>query len=99
MIDMKTDMAVAQELLIQDFDISNPGLVFSKMDALQNWLAGEISILLDRDMQRLFNVLYRIDVNESKVKLAFTADKPAWEIAGLIIERELQKVASRKKYR
>ena len=98
MIDMKTDMAIAQELLIQDFDISNPGLVFSKMDALQNWLAGEISILLDRDMQRLFNVLYRIDVNESKVKLAFTADKPAWEIAGLIIERELQKVASRKKY-
>jgi hypothetical protein len=45
------------------------------------------------------NVLYRIDVNESKVKLAFTADKPAWEIAGLIIERELQKVESMKKYR
>lgn len=96
---MKTDIAVAQELLIKDFDINNPGLVFSKMETLQNWLAGEIGILLDLDMPRLLNVLYVIDVNESKLKLAFSADKPAWEIAGLIIERELQKVESRKKYR
>jgi hypothetical protein len=44
------------------------------------------------------NIFYRIDINESKVKLAFTADKPAWEIAGLIIERELKKVATRREY-
>lgn len=96
---MKRDIEIAQQHLIKDLDIGDPGLIFSKMDALQNWLAGEIGILLDRDFQRLLNVLYRIDVNESKVKLAFTADKPAWEIAGLIIERELQKVESMKKYR
>jgi hypothetical protein len=96
---LKRDIEIAQQHLIKDLDIGDPGLIFSKMDALQNWLAGEIAVLLDRDFQRLLNILYRIDINESKVKLAFTADKPAWEIAGLIIERELQKVESMKKYR
>lgn len=95
---MKSNIEVAQQLLLKDLDIDDPGLIFSKMEALQNWLAGEIAVLLDRDFQRLLNILYRIDINESKVKLAFTADKPAWEIAGLIIERELKKVATRREY-
>jgi hypothetical protein len=87
---LKRDIEIAQQHLLKDLDIDDPGLIFSKMEALQNWLAGEIAVLLDRDFQRLLNILYRIDINESKVKLAFTADKPAWEIAGLIIERELK---------
>jgi hypothetical protein len=95
---LKSNIEVAQQLLLKDLDIDDPGLIFSKMEALQNWLAGEIAVLLDRDFQRLLNILYRIDINESKVKLAFTADKPAWEIAGLIIERELKKVATRREY-
>ena len=79
--------------------MENPGLVLSNLDKLQEWLAREISILLDRDFQHLLNVLYRIDVSEEKVKQAFAAKYPAFEIAGLIIERELKKVETRKKYR
>ncbi len=79
--------------------MENPGLVISNLDKLQEWLAREISILLDRDFQYLLNVLYRIDVSEEKVKQAFAGNEPAFNIAGLIIERELKKVETRKKYR
>ena len=96
---LKTDIAIAQKLMVKDFEINDPGLVFSKMELLQEWLAGEIGVLLDKDIERLLNVLYRIDVSEAKIKIAFSGDNPTWEIAGLIIERELEKVETRKKYR
>jgi len=46
--------------------------------------------------------LYRIDVNESKVKAIFTnaaADEIAPQIADLIMERMLQKAKSRIEYK
>jgi hypothetical protein len=63
---LKSNIEVAQQLLLKDLDIDDPGLIFSKMEALQNWLAGEIAVLLDRDFQRLLNILYRIDITNQK---------------------------------
>ena len=56
--------------------------------------------LLAKDFKHLINVLYRIDVSEEKLKeaLAESTDNPASIITKMIIERELQKVATRKKY-
>lgn len=56
--------------------------------------------LMEKDFQQLLNVLYRIDVSESKLKeaLAFSTDNPASLITKMIIERELLKVEFRKKY-
>ncbi|WP_141719808.1 hypothetical protein [Roseivirga misakiensis] len=56
--------------------------------------------LMARDFNQLINVLYRIDVSEEKLKeaLAITNDNPASIIANMIIERQLQKVETRKKY-
>ncbi|MCO6357823.1 hypothetical protein [Roseivirga pacifica] len=56
--------------------------------------------LMERDFNALINVLYRIDVSEQKLKaaLAITNDNPAAIITKMILERELQKVATRKKY-
>jgi hypothetical protein len=53
-------------------------------------------------MEKLLHILYRIDVNESKVKAVFaqqnaTAIAPA--LASLIIERELEKAEFRAKHR
>lgn len=56
--------------------------------------------LMTKDFNQLINVLYRIDVSEEKLKeaLALTNDNPASIIAKMILERELQKVETRKKY-
>jgi hypothetical protein len=90
---------IAQKLVIKDLDLEVPGIVFSTNEKLTTWLTEIISVMIDRDFQRLLNVLYRIDVDELKTKAAFADDDPARRLAELIINRELQKVESRKKYK
>ncbi len=61
-----------------------------------------IANLLNSDMERLLNALYRIDVDEEKVKLILATEEPdavAHSISKLVIEREMQKVSTRIKYR
>lgn len=56
--------------------------------------------LLTKDFNRLINVLYRIDVSEEKLKeaLALSNDNPASVITKMILDRQLKKVETRKKY-
>jgi hypothetical protein len=70
-------------------------------DQLADLLAGHINDLIDRDFNKLVNLLYRIDVNESKLRqmLNENAHDAGRIIAGLIIERQLQKIASRESFR
>ena len=61
-----------------------------------------ISNLLDSDIEGLLSLLYRIDVSEKKVKsILATANQGdmAKKIAVLIIERQIQKIVSRMKYK
>lgn len=90
---------IAQKLVVKDLNLEDPGITFSTNEKLTSWLAGVIGILIDRDFQRLMNILYRIDVDEHKIKEAFADDNPALKLAELVIMRELQKVESRKKYK
>ncbi|AMS28189.1 hypothetical protein AEM51_11895 [Bacteroidetes bacterium UKL13-3] len=65
-------------------------------------LTSSVMYLLLHDMEKLLNILYRIDVNEPKVKAAFAQNNPkliAPTIAQLILDRELQKAESRRKYK
>jgi hypothetical protein len=60
-----------------------------------------INELINEDFQSLIQLLYRIDVNEKKIRLYLeeNSDKDAASVlADLIIERQLQKIESRKKY-
>lgn len=69
--------------------------------SLRNLLIEKIRYLLDNDFEKLLNVLYRIDVNEEKLKKLltdFSESDPAIVIADAIIERQRQKLESRKKY-
>lgn len=71
-------------------------------DELMRNLTGFIYDLLQHDFHRLCNLIYRHDVLESKFNAALELndiDEQAKAIALLVIDRELQKVASRKAYR
>ncbi len=66
-----------------------------------NILIEKINQLLLHDFEKLVGILYRIDVNEKKLKqlLEGNAGQDAAPlIADLIIERQLQKIESRKRY-
>ena len=69
---------------------------------LENYLAVYINELIDKDFNKLVNLLYRIDISEQKLKIALqNEDKTissSKTIAKLIIERQLQKLEFRKKF-
>ena len=69
---------------------------------LENYLAVYINELIDKDFNKLVNLLYRIDISEQKLKIALqNEDKTISSgktIAQLIIERQLQKLEFRKKF-
>ncbi len=97
---MKNQVLEIQNLAIKDLGLSTENsLVMSNFDKLKEWMAHEIQLLIDHDFQRFLNMLYRIDIDEGRAKNAFTGDDPSMRLAELVIERELQKVESRKKYK
>ena len=68
---------------------------------LQQKLTAFINELIVNDFQRLITILYRIDVDEKKLKriLLENAGTDAGEIiATLVIEREIQKIETRKQF-
>ena len=97
---LKSDLELIQTLAIKDFGLSvETGMEISNIDKLKEWLAHEIQLLIDHDFQHFLNMLYRIDIDEQKAKEAFIDADPSMRLAELVIERELQKVESRKKYK
>ena len=73
----------------------NPGVV------IRNQLISLINELINSDFHALVQLLYRIDVDEKKIRLYLnqkTGEDSASVIADLIIERQLQKIAIRKKF-
>ena len=57
--------------------------------------------LIRYDHQKVINLLYKYDIDEQKARLAFKLindEDIANELACLIVQREAQKIALRKKY-
>ncbi len=70
-------------------------------EELRRLLQQEINQLIQGNFQKLVSVLYRVDVNERKLKYLLqenVGEDAAVIIADLIIERQLQKIKSRKEY-
>src|SRR4051812_15318553 len=65
-------------------------------------LAAYINDVIDHDFEKLIQLLYRLDVHEQKLK-KIIASSPASDagllIADMIIERQLQKIQSRKQFK
>ena len=70
-------------------------------DQLQQKLSEQIGYLIQSDFQKLVSILYQVDVNEEKLK-SLLKENPGEDAAGiiadLVIERQIQKIKSRKKF-
>jgi hypothetical protein len=65
-------------------------------------LEAAILYLLDHQIEKLFNILYRIDVSDKDTKAALELGLPqkiAQQLAQKIIDREIKKRESQRKYR
>lgn len=97
---MSDHLSKAVILAKKDFDFDAKSGEVTTQDEFHEMLSKFIRHLIDHDFERLLNGLYRIDVSEARVKQTFASKQDvAGEIATLIIERELQKVVTREKYK
>jgi len=88
------------EIINQELGLLLPEKISA--DEMRRRLSIHINYLIEHDFQKLVSVLYRVDVNEKKLKhlLKENIDEDAGLIiADLIIERQLQKIKSRKEFR
>jgi len=78
-----------------------PGDEQVKHEALKKILSKRIEEMIDHELDRFVNLLYRIDISEAKVKQALSQQpfsKAVENVAEMIIQRQLQKVITRKQY-
>lgn len=71
------------------------------LDEIRKALTAHINDLINNDFDKLVSTLYRIDVNENKIRHLLDqqqGENAAGLIAGLVLERQLQKIRSRQEY-
>ena len=72
------------------------------IEMLERVLAERINTMINADFNRLISLLYRIDVSETKLKQLLkenTGTDAGLLIARLVLERQWQKIETRRKYR
>ncbi len=68
-------------------------------EQLRLLVANKVAELMELNPGEFFNMLYIMDVNEDKINKAIhEADAPYFAVADIVIERETEKVISRKQY-
>lgn len=73
----------------------------NKQEEAENFLAEKINALIKNNFDQLIFILYRVDVDETKLKQLLKQNPQqdaAKIIARLLIERQLQKIDLRKKF-
>lgn len=97
----KHDLQDIHQALVQQWGIWPLGEKCIAWDALVQELGRRVEFLLKHDFERLMSCMYMVDISEQRFSEAIKLpeeDKPARVIAELILEREVQKMESRKRY-
>jgi hypothetical protein len=71
----------------------NDDLIFIMAERIRELLAG--------DLEALMSMMYRLDIDEAKIKFAFSKDSvedPAVSLAKIIIERQQRRMDTKRKY-
>lgn len=92
------------KLIIKDLDLEKEAELLSVPDLaiLREKLIEVINLLLQKDYQRLVNAMYRLDIDERLFREAISgmhSPNVAARLADLVINRELEKINTRRKYR
>ncbi len=101
------ELKILQNFVSKDF-IRNestsliPDNNFEKLYEFREYLIRKLTELLNNNFNLLVNILYRIDISESKLAELFGNKNERnipEKLADLIIERQLQKIQIRKRYK
>lgn len=87
------------QLIKTELAIELPGKI--SMGELREKLRQQINEMITTDFQRLVSLLYRVDVNEEKLKsllIENQGEDAGKIIAELVIERQMQKIKTRREF-
>lgn len=93
------------EIKMQEYTlqlIEETGLRFSSFEEFRKYIIEKINYWINNDFEHLLFMLYRIDVHEDKVRKLMAEHKgenASEIIADLIIERQRQKIETRKLFK
>ncbi|MCB0686580.1 MAG: hypothetical protein KDC53_08645 [Saprospiraceae bacterium] len=71
-------------------------------EELIDFMSQRIEALLAGDFEALMSMMYRLDVDEAKIRKALAPhnpENPARSLARLIVQRQMKRMATREKYK
>lgn len=93
------DFALLKTTIVRDLRLQT--LSSSDEASLQEELATYVEDLIQHDFPLLVELIYRVDINESKLKAALqnaVGNNSALLIARMIIDRQIEKITTRQQY-
>lgn len=93
---------VSKDFIKNDYSSLIPNNDFERLEEFKKYLTEKMRDLLDKNYNLLINTLYRIDISEKKLSELFSSRNKELipeKLADLIIERQIEKINFRKRYR
>lgn len=93
---------VSKDFVKSDYSSLIPTNDFKKLEEFRKYLTEKMKDMLDKNYNLLINTLYRIDISEKKLAELFSSKNKEYipqKLADLIIERQIEKINFRKRYR
>lgn len=93
---------VSKDFIKNDYSSLIPNNDFERLEEFKKYLTEKMKDMLDKNYNLLINTLYRIDINEKKLAELFSSknkESIPEKLADLIIERQIEKINFRKRYR
>ena len=93
---------VSKDFVKNDSSSLVPNNDYERLEEFRKYLTDKMKDMLDKNYNLLINTLYRIDISEKKLSELFSAknkDSIPQKLANLIIERQIEKINYRKRYR
>ena len=103
-MDEQAEAQELKDLIVRDLELHNEEnlLTEENQDKILEKLTQIIKILLVKDYHRLVNAMYRLDINEKLFREAISgmhSPNVASRLAELVLNREKEKIETRKKYK
>lgn len=93
---------VSKDFIKSDYSSLIPNNDFERLEEFRKYLTEKMKNMLDNNYDLLINTLYRIDISEKKLGELFSSknrEAIPEKLADLIIERQIEKINFRKRYR
>ena len=97
----KTINTTLTQLALSDFDLAEPDKPLSEPELLA-YIAEAIAYMMEHKMDFLMSLLYRLDVAEDKIAIAFLPGNPEpanIALARFVIERQKQRVITKQTFK